>query len=160
MPATLSPPETGVPPAIKTPMQSFLAGTHDRWLDEARRVLDPARDPSAGTWLRWRAIEYLETGFRRRFERERRAVESLRERLTAAQARHLWAAGELLTQVLEGLGTSHQAVPALGTVLGRLRHGARGPRVLVPAGRGFAGAGALGRCSGRVPGALRADHLR
>ena len=88
---------------VRTPMRAFLEGTHDQWLGEVKRVLDPASDAGAGIWLRWRALEYLETGFSRRFERERRAVLSLSGRFTDAQASHLWAAGELLAQLLESL---------------------------------------------------------
>lgn len=90
----------GITPEINTPMLAFLHGQHGRWLEEVRRVLDPAREDDAGVWLRWRAIQYLKIGFARRFERERRAVISLHGHLTAAQASHLWAAGELLTQLL------------------------------------------------------------
>lgn len=102
MPATAVP-GIGTRKVVKTPMLAFLEGTHDQWLREVRDVLDPATHQGAGVWLRWRAMEYLETGFRRRFERERRAVISLQGRLTAAEAGHLWAAGELLVQLLESL---------------------------------------------------------
>ena len=85
---------------IRTPMLPFLQGVHDRWLQEVRRVLDPARQDEAGVWIRWRAIQYLGTSFARRFNRERQAVVSLHGHLTGAQASHLWAAGELLTQLL------------------------------------------------------------
>jgi hypothetical protein len=97
-------PEVGYPPVVKTPMLAYLGGMHDQWLQEVRSVLDPAREEAAGVWLRWRALEYLETGFKRRFERERRAVFSLHGRLTGPQASHLWAGGELLVQLLESLG--------------------------------------------------------
>jgi hypothetical protein len=100
----IAPPETGNPALVKTPMLAYLGGMHDQWLQEVRGVLDPARDEQAGTWLRWRAMEYLETGFKRRFERERRAVFSLHGRLSGPQASHLWAGGELLVQLLESLG--------------------------------------------------------
>lgn len=88
---------------IKTPMLAFLEGLHQRWLREVRGVLDPARQQEAGVWLRWRAIQYLAGGFTRRFGRERQAVISLHAQLTGDQARHLWAAGELLTQLLRHL---------------------------------------------------------
>jgi hypothetical protein len=88
---------------IKTPMLAFLEGLHQRWLREVRGVLDPARQEEAGVWLRWRAIRYLAGGFTRRFGRERQAVTSLHAHLTGDQARHLWAAGELLSQLLERL---------------------------------------------------------
>jgi hypothetical protein len=82
-------------------MLPFLQGQHQQWLREVRWVLDPARQPEAGVWMRWRAIQYLATGFSQRFTRERRAVMSLHEHLTAPQASHLWAAGELLTLLIE-----------------------------------------------------------
>jgi hypothetical protein len=94
---------TGNTLEIKTPMLAFLQGLHQRWIQEVRRVLDPARAADAGPWLRWRALQYLETGFTRRFERERRAVSSLHGQLTRDQAVHVWAAGELLTQLLGNL---------------------------------------------------------
>jgi hypothetical protein len=96
--------ETGDLHLVKTPMLAFLEGMHEQWLQEVRGVLDPTREEAAGIWLRWRAMDYLETGFKRRFERERRAVFSLHGRLTGAQASHLWAGGELLVQLLESLG--------------------------------------------------------
>ena len=72
-------------------MLVFLEGTHEQWLQQVRGVLGPAGAEGAGMWVRWYAIEYLEMGFKRRFERERRAVFSLHWRLTGAQASHLWA---------------------------------------------------------------------
>ena len=100
---TIAHPEVAGPAAIKVPMRPYLAGLHEQWLEEIRRVLDPAREEGAGIWRRWRALEYVQGGFRRRFERERRAVFSLHERLTADQAGHLWAGAELITQLLDGL---------------------------------------------------------
>jgi hypothetical protein len=98
---------------VKTPMLAFLQGLHERWLQEVRGILEPARQDEAGLWIRWRAIQYLGAGFARRFERERRAVISLHGHLTGAQPSHLWAAGELLTQLLERLddlvGLCHRA---------------------------------------------------
>lgn len=101
---TIAPPQQRRPSTIKTPMLPYLEGLHDQWLREVGDVLEPARDDEAGIWLRWRAIEYLVTGFRRRFERERRAVFSLHGRMSGTQTSHLWAAGELLAQLLESLG--------------------------------------------------------
>jgi len=104
---------TGSTPEIKTPMLAFLQGQHERWLQEVREILDSARQDEAGLWIRWRAIQYLQSGFARRFERERRAVISLHDQLTGAQGGHLWAAGELLTQLLGRLndlvGLCHRA---------------------------------------------------
>lgn len=87
---------------IKTPMLGYLQGLHGRWRQEVRDVLDPARQDDSGVWMRWRAIQYLGTSFTRRVERERRAVASLHDRLTGAQAGHLWAGGELLAQLVGG----------------------------------------------------------
>jgi hypothetical protein len=102
--SAIATPETRNPHIVKTPMLAFLEGMHDLWLQEMRGALDPAREETAGIWLRWRAIEYLQAGFKRRFERERRAVFSLHGRLTGEQASHLWAGGELLAQVVNSLG--------------------------------------------------------
>lgn len=95
--------EAASPPTVKVPMRGYLGGLHDQWRDEVRGVLDPACDSAAGIWRRWRAMEYLQTGFKRRYERERQAVTSLHEHLSPEQARHLWAAGELLGQLLDSL---------------------------------------------------------
>ena|SRR6187551_1134627 len=101
--AAITRPEVDLSPTVRVPMRPYLAGLHDQWREEVRRVLDPAREEGAGTWRRWRALEYVQGGFRRRFERERRAVFSLHQHLTPDQARHLWAGAELITQVLGGL---------------------------------------------------------
>jgi hypothetical protein len=87
-------------------MLEFLQGLHRAWLEEVRNVLDPALQAEAGAWMRWRAVQYLETGFARRFGRERQAVASLHAHLTPAQATHLWAGGELLTQMLARVNQS------------------------------------------------------
>ena len=100
---TTAVPEVGSREVVRTPMLVFLEGTHEQWLQQVRGVLGPAGAEGAGMWVRWYAIEYLETGFKRRFERERRAVFSLHWRLTGAQASHLWAAGELIAQLVESL---------------------------------------------------------
>lgn len=100
----IAPAHTPAPATIQTPMLVYLEGLHDQWLREVRGALEPACDENTGIWLRWRAIEYLETGFQRRFERERQAVAALHARLTLAHAGHLWTAGELLSQLLESLG--------------------------------------------------------
>jgi hypothetical protein len=113
-------------------MLPFLQGLHEQWLQEVRRVLDPARSETAGIWLRWHAIDYLETSFRRRFERELRAVSSLHGLLTLPQTRHLWAAGELVGQLLENMrhqvGLCHhsrQFSALTVTLLGALEHWCR-----------------------------------
>ena len=49
-------------------------------------------------------MDYLQHGFRRRFERERLAVASLHQHLSPEQARHLWVGGELLAQLVDSLG--------------------------------------------------------
>jgi hypothetical protein len=95
---------TGQTSEIKTPMLAFLQGEHERWLQEVRGMLDPAREEDAGLWMRWRAIQYLQGGFARRLEREKRAVVSMHGYLRGASASHLWAAGELLTQLVGRLG--------------------------------------------------------
>ena len=100
MTAAATPLRAGTTAEIKTPMLAFLQGLHGRWVQEARDVLDPARQGEAGMWMRWQAIQYLGTSFSRRFERERRAVVSLHGHLTGAQAGHLWAGGELLAQLV------------------------------------------------------------
>jgi hypothetical protein len=101
----IAPPEAQPVPVVTTPMLGFLVGMHDQWRREVGDVLEPASGEGAGIWLRWRAIEYLETGFRRRFQREQEAVGCLQYRLPDDQQRHLWTTGELLTQLLGSLGS-------------------------------------------------------
>jgi hypothetical protein len=96
--------EADTAPIVKVPMRAYLEGLHDQWREEVRGVLDPARERGSGIWRRWRAVEYLQGGFNRRFERERRAVFSLHQRLTPDQAGHLWAGAELIAQLIDGLG--------------------------------------------------------
>ena len=123
--------EAGSPPAVKVPMRGYLGGLHDQWRDEVRGVLDPACDPASGTWRRWRAVEYLQTGFRRRFQREQRAVASVHELLSPDQARHLWAGGELLSQLLDSLGRvglcqrEAEFVPTMLNILNALEYWCR-----------------------------------
>ncbi len=124
--------DIGNPPVVKTPMRPYLEGLHEQWLEEVRRVLDPAREAAAGVWLRWRAIEYLESGFKHRFEREQRAVFSLHDLLTGEQASHLWAGGELMAQLLYGLERhvglcQHEAAfgPLMLTVMNALEYWCR-----------------------------------
>jgi hypothetical protein len=116
--------ETSATSEIKVPMLPFLQGVHERWLREVRSMVDPARQEDAGVWIRWRAIRYLTTSFARRFERERQAVVSLHDHLTGAQAGHLWAAGELLTQLLGRLesrtGLPHLSAEFSGATLNLL----------------------------------------
>jgi hypothetical protein len=101
---TPTPPDVGTPNVIKVPLRPYLEGLHEQWRQEVARVLDPARADAGGTWRRWHAIDYLRSGFRRRVERERRAVASLHHRLTGDEASHLWAGGELLAQLVDSLG--------------------------------------------------------
>ena len=120
---------------IKTPMLPFLQGVHERWLREVRSMVDPARHEDAGVWIRWRAIQYLTTSFARRFKRERQAVVSLHGHLTGAQAGHLWAAGELLTQFLGRLESRTGLPHRSAEFSGGDAQPAYGAGVLVPAGR-------------------------
>lgn len=101
---TLTHSDVGSPSVIKVPLRAYLEGLHEQWRQEVASVLDPARADAAGTWRRWRAIDYLQTGFKRRFERERRAVFSLHERVTGDDASHLWVGAELLTRLVDSLG--------------------------------------------------------
>ena len=42
--AVIARPEVDRPPTVKVPMRPYLAGLHDQWREEVRRVLDPARE--------------------------------------------------------------------------------------------------------------------
>lgn len=86
---------------------------HTCWLKEVRGVLEIARRADAGTWTRWSAIQYVNTGFLNRFERERVAVDSLHQELDGSQRARLWAAAELIAalrwQLDHLVGACHRA---------------------------------------------------
>ena len=79
----------------------FLRQVHADWRDEARTVLEPARHPGAGIWIRWTAVRYLNTAFSERLTRELAALNGVRACLGAKQENRLWA----LSELLELLGT-------------------------------------------------------
>lgn len=74
----------------------FLRQVHADWREEARVVLEPARHPGAGIWIRWTAVRYLDTSFSERLTRELSALNCVRGCLDSAQENRLWALSELL----------------------------------------------------------------
>ena len=74
----------------------FLREIHADWREEARAVLEPARHPGAGIWIRWTAVRYLNTAFSERLTRELAALNCVRGCLGSAQENRLWALSELL----------------------------------------------------------------
>ena len=90
-----------------------LQEIHGPWLQETRKLLDPARRPEAGVHCRWRAVQYLNTTVSHRFELERAAVESLGQMVEPGHAAQLWVAAQLMAtlhwQLDHELGLCHRA---------------------------------------------------
>ncbi|HEU4647703.1 MAG TPA: hypothetical protein VFS33_01490 [Gemmatimonadales bacterium] len=82
------------------------------WLDDVQQVIEPAREPEAGVWGRWRAIQYLEHSFAPRFYQEQTAVQALAAECASACTTHLWALGELIALLVDELGDLGQLVQA------------------------------------------------
>lgn len=76
-----------------------LQRMHRQWLQELRAAVDETEAKDAGIWSRWNAIRYMDTVFSGRFDRERRAIESLSPTIDPDQVNHLWVAGELVTML-------------------------------------------------------------
>jgi hypothetical protein len=89
-----------------------LEQMHRQWLHDLREAVDKveAKDPSI--WERWNAIRYVDTIFSEQFDRERGAVERLRQ-IDESHVTQLWVAGELVTmlrwQLCHSVGLCHRA---------------------------------------------------
>jgi hypothetical protein len=81
-----------------------LQRMHRQWLQELRATVEEAKAKDSGIWPRWRFIRYVDTVFSGRFDRERRAIESLSPTIDPGQVDHLWVAGELVTMLRWQLG--------------------------------------------------------
>lgn len=93
------------------------------WFDDVQQVLAPVREPAAGVWDRWRAIQYLEHSFAPRFRREQAAVQAAAAEGPSACTTHLWALGELIELLVGELGDLGQFVQAgasFSTTAGKL----------------------------------------
>lgn len=95
-------------PALQggTDLLSYLRRLHTEWREEVREVLEPARHPGAGIWIRWGAVRYLQTSFAHRLGRELAAVNLVRGCLSPTQENRLWALSQLLD--LLGSHAEHQ----------------------------------------------------
>lgn len=90
-----------------------LEREHRQWIQEVVAALEPASRPDAGTWARWNALQYLQTTFPARLDKERRMVSGMDADLTEEQREILWALGELLDALRQQLdhliGLCHHA---------------------------------------------------
>jgi hypothetical protein len=71
------------------PLDPVLRPTHDGWIKQARRFLEPALEPGADFWARWAAVRYLSDAFRELYRLERARVQELRPRLQPEMAERL-----------------------------------------------------------------------
>ena len=78
-------------------LQPLLRSLHEQLRGELNAAFDSACDPAAGVWDRWAAVRFLETELRPFLVAERDVVQAVGERVSAAVAEQLWAAGELLS---------------------------------------------------------------
>ena len=93
---TAAPLKTASP--AEQPLDAVLRLTHEGWLENVRRHLDPALDPGADFWTRWAAVRYLNDEFLDRFHWELALVDELQafstedasERLRREGARLAW----------------------------------------------------------------------
>ena len=87
-------------------VDSVLVTIHDRWLNEARRFVDPAASVGADFWDRWTAVRYLADQFRDHFVLERALLVSLTTLLRDEDAERLVAQAGELERLLSGLNQS------------------------------------------------------
>jgi hypothetical protein len=71
-----------------------LQPIHRAWLEEARRMLEPALDFAADFWTRWGAMQYLSDDFREQFRLEHGLVNELCPFLPAEASERLLRGGD------------------------------------------------------------------
>ena len=85
---------------------------HRQWLHDLREAVDTVEVKDSGIWGRWNAIRYVDTTFSGQFDRERGAIERLRQ-IDESHVTQLWVAGELVTmlrwQLCHSVGLCHRA---------------------------------------------------
>jgi hypothetical protein len=82
----------------------YLRRMHADWQEELHSVLDPARRPEAWTWIRWRAIHYLDVFTTSKVEPAGEVLREVRHQLPDRDFTRLWAATELLESLHWQLG--------------------------------------------------------
>lgn len=109
-------------------LDPILAGTHDRWMAEADKVLGPVTERDATFFQRWAAIRYLSDTFPERFGMERELLEELhpfivaevRERLTL-QVDRLIRLQQDLERLARQRGTAREVAHTARELLEALR---------------------------------------
>jgi hypothetical protein len=97
------------------PLEASLRPCHAGWLENARRLVEPALEPNADFWARWAAVRYIADDFREHYRLERALVAELRpflrpdvaERLVR-QAEHVFRLRLDLDRIGRRRGTSEE----------------------------------------------------
>jgi hypothetical protein len=88
---------------LEEPLQAVLHPIHRRWLEEARRFLDPTLNPRAESWTRSAAVRYLHGEFLDRFRWELALVDELHPFLAADMSERLRCEGARLARLRLGV---------------------------------------------------------
>jgi hypothetical protein len=95
MPAT----STNTANHVEEPLEAVLHPIHKRWLEEARRFLDPTLSPRAESWTCSAAVRYLHEEFLNRFRWELAFVDELRPFLAVDMSERLRCEGARLARL-------------------------------------------------------------
>lgn len=105
------------------PLDITLGPIHRCWVDEVRRILQPALDPKAGFWTRWAAARYLAGEFQEQLALERALLEELRPLLESAVAERLLRESDQVSELrleLAGIRGARGAAPEFAARVRRL----------------------------------------
>ena len=112
--------------AAQDTLDPILAGTHDRWMSEADKMLGPVTEPDATFMQRWAAVRYVADELPGRLQLEQELLEDLHP-FIPAEIR------ERLSMQLDRLHHLHRDVDGLAHRTGTARELARTVRALLEA---------------------------
>lgn len=107
-------------------LEPILAGTHDRWMAEADKIIGPVTEPDATFFQRWAAVRYLWDELPGRLELEQELLDELHP-FIPAEIR------ERLSMQLDRLHHLHRDLDGLAHRTGTARELARTARALLEA---------------------------